>query len=124
MPVTQSRLILPQFIAAVAAPLNFVNGGNVVPATFSYQILTCNVTNTGGNAGCSLTIWRVPAGTTADVEHIRVPTQVIVPVGSFNNPYFQVTILQGVVLGPGDSVWASAGGSNILSIDADGLVIQ
>lgn len=125
MTITPSPLFQPQFVAAVPTALVFApKGSTVVPNNFTYQILTCHVVNTGGGAPVSLSLWRVPAGSTADAEHVGVPATVTIPVGSSGVPWFTVEVLMGAVLGPGDSIWASAGGSSVLSISADGVVIQ
>jgi hypothetical protein len=122
---TPSPILEPQFIGPAAAPLVFQPnaGGSSVPANFTYQINSCNVSNVSG-APVSLTVWRVPAGSAADNQHLRVPATVIVPAATSSVPWVEMTILEGINLMAGDAVWAAAGAANALVIDADGTVIQ
>ena len=122
---TPSPIFEPQFIPTVPAALTLKPnaGGVVVPANFTYQINTCNVTNISG-VPVSLTVWRVPAGSANDNQHIRIPSTVVVPAATGSIPWVELTILEGVNLMAGDAIWASAEAANALVIDADGTVIQ
>lgn len=117
----------PQFIPNAAAALIFAPasaaGAGVVPAQFNYSILTIRVTNVTA-APVSLTIWRVPAGSIDDNQHLVIPATVNVPTATAATPWFDVGNLFGAVLGVGDAIWALAGSASALTISADGVVIQ
>lgn len=125
MPVQFSPLFKPQYVGNVSAALVLATAGapTVVPAQFNYQIQSVRVTNVT-NAPVSLEVWRVPSGATADAQHIVTPNTVNVPVGSNTYPHFDLTVLWGAVLQPGDAIWALAGSASALVIQGDGLVIQ
>lgn len=118
-----SPIFQPQFIGNAAAALVFASGGTVVPAGFNYQITVARVSNITNNTPTTLKVWRVPNGSVDDGQHIVCPT-ITVPIPSQTFPYFDLTALWGVVLQPGDAIWALAGSAGILTIHADGLVIQ
>ncbi len=122
---TPQPIIDPQFIPVVAAPLVLHPGagGPSVPANFTYQVTVARVTNVSG-APVSLSIWRVPAGTAADNQHLIVPSTVIIPAASASAPWFDLTVIWGINLLGGAAIWAQAGAANALAINADGLVIQ
>jgi hypothetical protein len=127
MPVANlSPLFEPQFIAESAvAALVFATPGNptAVPSGYFYQIGVLRVTNID-NAPVTLTLYRVPSGSTAIAVNTVVPVTVQVPVATQTFPHFDVTALWGAVLMPGDSIWALAGVASKLVIQGDGLVIQ
>lgn len=118
-----SPIFQPQYVAAAAAKLVFGTPGlpTVVPAQMNYQIMACRVANID-TIPVSLQVWRVPAGSAQDNQHIIVPT-INIPVASQTFPYFDLTALWGVTLQPGDSIWAVAGVASMLVIHADGAVI-
>ena len=71
----------------------------------------------------TLKLWRVPSGSTAIDVNVVVPVTVQVPVATQTFPHFDVTVLWGAVLAPGDSIWGLAGVASMLTISGDGLVI-
>lgn len=117
----------PQWISDVAAALilqpSVAAGGSVVPANFSFLFNSMRVTNVT-TAPVALTMWRVPAGATTDNQHLVIPASVRVPIASNTTPWFDIGVLWGAVLNPGDAIWAQAATANALSIIADGAVIQ
>jgi hypothetical protein len=119
-----SPIFKPQYIANAAAAIAFAppGAGSVVPASYQYQIAVCRVANITG-APVSLVVWRVPSGATNDNQHIVIP-QINVPVATQTFPDLDLTALWGVVLQPGDAIWAVAGASNALVIQGDGAAIQ
>ena len=118
-----SAIIALQYIGGSAAALAFAPvGGVAVPAGVSYQIAVCRVVNVT-NAPVTLKLWRVPSGSTDDTTHIVVPVTVLVPVATQTFPHFDVTVLWGAVLAPGDAIWGLAGSGSALAINADGVVI-
>ncbi len=120
---TLSPIFAPQYVPSSAGALTFAPaGGTTVPANYRYQIQVCRVANNSASP-VSLEIWRVPSGSANDAQHIRVPSTVLIPVATQTFPWFDVGVLWGVNLGPGDSIWAVAGTGSTLVIDADGAVI-
>lgn len=119
-----SPIFEPQQVAsAAAAALTFAPaGGTTVPTGYNYQISVFRVANITG-APVSLQIWRVPSGAADDNAHIVVPT-INIPVATQTAPDLDLTALWGIVLRPGDAIWAQAGSANALNIHADGAVIQ
>ncbi len=125
MPVySLSPLYQPQYVDAAGAVLTFATptGPTIVPAGYNYQIDVARVANITG-APVSFKVWRVPSGATNDDAHIIVPS-VNVPVATQTFPYFDITALWGIVLQPGDAIWALAGAATSLVIHADGAVVQ
>jgi hypothetical protein len=119
-----SPIFDPQYVPSVAGKLTFATPSSptVVPASYNYQISVCRVANNSGSP-VSLEIWRVPSGDSADNQHIVVPS-INVPAASQTFPWFDVTALWGVVLQPGDAIYAVAGTASALVIQADGVVVQ
>lgn len=114
----------PQAVSNAAAKLVFATGaaGNVVPAGYNYKIDVFRVINiTSGPV--ALTIWRVPA-TAAGNSNIVVPVTVQVPIATQSFPQFDVEVLFGAILTPGEWIEAQAGAANALNATADGIVIQ
>lgn len=123
-----SNLYRPQWIATgAAAPLVFspsvAAGGSVVPAQFNFLINSMRVQNVT-TAPVSLSIWLVPAGAAADNQHLVIPPGVNVPIATGTTPWFDIGVLWGVVLNPGDAIWALAASANALNLIADGALIQ
>lgn len=115
----------PQYVANATTQLTFspaAGGGLVVPANYNFQIATCRVSN-NSNAPVSLEMWRVPQGSAADTLHIVVPA-INIPVATQTFPWMDLTRFWGIILAPGDSIYAVAGTASALTIDADGAVIQ
>ncbi len=114
----------PQFLPLIEAPLVFKpTGTGSVPAGFTYQITVARVVNISG-APVSISVWRVPAGMTPDNQHLIVPPTIVVPAASISAPWFDLTVIWGIDLLAGASIWAKAGAGNALAINADGWVIQ
>jgi hypothetical protein len=119
-----SPIFAPQFVATGgAAQLTFAppGAGLLVPAGYNYQIAVLRVVNLAG-APVSLKLWRVPAGSAADDQHVVCPT-INIPVATQTFPYFDVTALWGAVLQPNDCIYALAGAGNALTLQGDGAVI-
>lgn len=114
----------PQYVAAAAAALLFATANNpsAVPGGYAYQINVARVANRTA-APVSLEIWRVPAGAAADNAHIVIP-QINVPVATQTAPHMDLLALWGIVLQPGDAIWAVAGAAASLIFQGDGVVIQ
>jgi hypothetical protein len=119
-----SPIVEPQYVAATSAALALAppGAGSAVPAGYYYQIAVCRVSNVT-NAPVSLQVWRVPSGASADNAHMVLPP-INVPVASQTFPDFDLTTLWGIVLRPGDAIFAIAGAASSLVIHADGAVIQ
>ena len=119
-----SPIFEPQYVAGAAAALVFATPGGptVIPAGYNYQISVARVANKTG-APVSFKCWRVPSGSTDDDAHIVVPA-INIPVATSTSPYFDITALWGVVLQPGDAIWALAGAASSLILQGDGAVIQ
>ncbi len=119
-----SKLFDPQYVAAAAAALAFAppGAGTAVPANFSYQINVLRVTNVTASP-VSLTVYRVPSGSAADIAHVVVPVTVLVPVATQTFPHMDITALWGAVLTTGDSIWAAAGAASSLVIHGDGIIV-
>lgn len=119
-----SPIYQPQYVGAAAAVLTFATPGSptVVPASFNYQISVARVANKTA-APVSLKMWRVPSGAADDDAHIVIP-QINIPVATQTFPHLDLTALWGIVLQPGDAIWAIAGAGNSLILHADGCVIQ
>jgi|SRR5579862_4796999 len=123
MPVYNlSPIFEPQYVAGAATALAFAAGGVAVPANYNYQIAVVRVANIT-NAPVSLQVWRVPQGAADDNQHIVIP-QINIPVATQTYPDQDLTALWGIVLQPGDAIWAVAGAANSLVIHGDGAVIQ
>lgn len=126
MPVYNlSPIFEPQYVATLtAAALTFVPGvgGSVVPANYNYQIAVCRVANVTATP-IPLTVWRVPSGGSATNATLVIP-QINVPVATQTFPNLDLTALWGIVLRPGDSIYALAGTASALVIHGDGAVIQ
>lgn len=119
-----SPLFDPQFIPAAAAALVFATQGSpsAVPAgVTSYQIAVMRVANVT-NQPQSLTLWRVPAGEANDDAHIVVP-KINVPIPSASFPWLDISCLWGAVLLPGDAIWGQASSGNVLTVQADGVIL-
>lgn len=121
-------LMKPQFVPGASGALLFspsvaAADRTVVPANYNFEIITMRVTNVLPTS-VSLTLWRLPAGSTVDDEHLVMPATVNVPTASNTSPWFDVGVLWGAVLAPGDAIWALAGLADALSIMADGAIIQ
>ena len=119
-----SPMFQPQYVAAGSTQLVFATPGSplVVPALYNYQIAVAHVAN-NASVQVSPKVWRVESGAAADDAHIILPS-INVPVASNTFPYFDLTALWGVILQPGDSIYAEAGQASALVIQADGAVIS
>ncbi len=119
-----SPIYQPQYVANAAAALVFATAGGptVVPAAFNYQIAAMRVANKTA-APVSLKMWRVPSGAADDDAHIVVPV-INIPVATQTFPWMDITALWGVILAPGDAIWALAGAASSLILHADGALIQ
>lgn len=120
-----SPMFQPQFVAnGSSAALIFSTPGvpTVVPAKYNYQIAVARVSNVG-SVPVSFKCWRVSSGQSADDQHVIVP-EINIPVGTNTFPWFDLTALWGVVLVPGDAIYALAGAASALVIQGDGAVIQ
>lgn len=119
-----SPIFAPQYVGYSSAALTFAPTGasTTVPASYNYQIGVCRVSNITA-APVALSIWRVPSGSSANNANLVVPP-INIPVATQTFPYLDITALWGIVLRPGDSIWALAGAASSLVIYADGAVIQ
>src|ERR1035437_6669989 len=117
-------MLQPQYVANSATALVFATPGTpaAVPAGYNYQISVCRVANVTA-APVSLEVYRVPSGASADAAHIVCPP-INVPVASQTFPHFDLTALWGVVLKPGDAIFAVAGSASALVIQVDGIIVQ
>lgn len=125
MPVySLSPIFEPQYIAASAAAVAFAppGAGSAVPANYNYQIAVCRVANVT-SAPVALTVWRVPSGGSATNATLAIP-QINIPVATQTFPDLDLTALWGIILRPGDAIYAQAGAASSLVIHADGAVIQ
>jgi hypothetical protein len=120
---TLSPMFQPQYVSNVASKLTFATPTQPqqVPAQVNYQIVVLHVANVSANP-VTLVINRVPSGGVADASNVVVP-QVVIPVATQSNPFFDVSALWGAVLVPGDSIVAVAGAADSLVIQGDGMVI-
>ena len=119
-----TAIFAPQYVSHTAAAVPFAYGswGTVIPAGFKLQIQVARVANNGA-VPVSLTVWRVPSGSSADNAHV-VCGSLNIPISTNTYPQFDLTALWGVVLSPGDTIWAIAGTASALVIQADGIIEQ
>lgn len=119
-----SPIFEPQLIAGAAAALQFApaGAGTVVPANTLYRIITARVINVSA-LPVALQIWRIPSGGSLGISNEMVAATVIIPVANNTFPHFDLTVLWGATLRPGDSIQAQAGAANSLTIVADGAVV-
>ena len=117
-----SPIFEPQYIGALSAALTFAPaGGTVVPANYNYPLAVCRVANVTSSP-VALTVWRVPSGGSATNATLVIP-QINVPVATQTFPDLDLTALWGIVLRPGDAIYAQAGTASTLVIHGDGAVI-
>jgi hypothetical protein len=124
-----SPIFKPQFVAGPGSGAGLVfapssaAGGIVVPAGYNFQINTMRAINTGASP-ISLTVWRLPSGIGTGNSQLMVPASVNLPVASNSTPWFDLGVLWGAVLAPGDGIWALAAVANTVVVVADGATIQ
>ena len=105
-------------------PLVFApTGVTAVPAGVSYLIQRMQVTNTTGTP-ITLVIWRIPSGGIVGANSNIVVPGIVIPANSYTYPYFIPKALQGIVLQPGDSLYAGTSTANTLTISGDGALIS
>ena len=105
-------------------PLIFApTGATVVPAGVSYLIQRMQVSNTTG-VPITLVIWRIPSGGVLGANSSIVVPGIVIPANSFTYPYFIPKALQGIVLQPGDALFAGTSTPNTLTVSADGAIIS
>lgn len=116
------RLFAPQYVSNSSTALVFALAGAPVamPSTTTAQITNLRVANVSGSP-LTVEFWLVPAGASADATHVVGPA-VTIPVATVLAPDFQVAALIGSILGPGDAVFAQAGGASGLVIHGDGVL--
>lgn len=121
---TLACIFQPQFVAsggATALVFSTPGGPTVVPDNTNYQLAVARVANVSGSA-CDLTMWRVNFGGSANNQHLVIPT-ISIPKASFAQPYFDLTTLWSIILGPGDAIMGLSGAGNALTVHGDGQII-
>lgn len=125
MAVQTSNIIPGQEVATGgAAKLTFttlngiLSGASVVPAGCVVLITSLLAINTT-NGVVTLQVWK---GTSATDPFALFGQNINVPPSTQYAPNYQC-LSAPMVLMPGDSIWANAGGANEISMQADGQVI-
>lgn len=123
MAFSPSTIFQPQYAAtgAVAALTFFPVGGGAIPAGNLYQIATAWAAN-NSSSPCWLEIYRVPSGGAANAA-TRIGPRITIPVATQAIPNVPLSMLWGIYLNPGDTIWAYAQTGSVIVIEADGGVI-
>jgi hypothetical protein len=114
-----STIFNTQEVSSSAAPLVFYpNGGAAIQTGNLYQINTAWASNNSASP-VTLKVWRVPSGGSATAATLIGP-QITVPVASLSVPNIPLSMLWGIQLNPGDTIYAQAGTGSAIVVTADG----
>ena len=112
-----ATLLEPTYVANAAGALYTNSSGQ---NAYLQKVTFTNNTNTA----VTLTVWWVPSGGAHGNGNIVVSNVTIAPKGPTNDGVYEAFVLEGHLLGAGDSLWAVAGSANQVVAAISGSLVS